>query len=503
MSALILPYSYQVSTGEQCRQSDRDTIEQFGIDSFTLMETAGLQAARIVNQKTDPGATGLFVCGKGNNGGDALVVARYLSIHHHHTCHLLYPAGHEKLSTDSQKNMELLQKLQEAGKPVIIHESEDLSAIPDVDYVIDGLLGTGLSTAVRSPLDTAIEKINRRRCPVYAIDIPSGLHSDSGKPMNVAVKADSTLSFGALKTGFYLHEGPGHTGEVIPLNLTFPEHLRGSVASLISPELDTVIPPIRRKAEHKYSDHVLYVVAGSEGLTGAAIMSASSGWNTGAGAVILVTPKGLLDIYERNLPGIIKSPVGKRNDYFFKKRHADDVLNIISQKEGSLLIGPGLGQNNETKRFIRNILEKFGGRSVIDADALQSVKETVPPESATWILTPHPGEMRRISGSAFSDDLERINWTAAYSKKHSIYVVSKGNPTFVGTPDGRNYITGYDTRIFARAGFGDVLSGAIAGNLAITEHSELSIVRALLDGYLKADRLRRTLYRPLEPNDLL
>jgi ADP-dependent NAD(P)H-hydrate dehydratase / NAD(P)H-hydrate epimerase len=152
---------------------------------------------------------------------------------------------------------------------------------------------------------------------------------------------------------------------------------------------------------------------------------------------------------------------------------------------------------------VKDLLQKTNGNVVIDADALHVVPEIEKPENSTWILTPHPGEAGKLNGSSFTTDFDRVMWAAGYSSTRNVTVVSKGHPTYVGTPGGSNYLTGYDTRIFARAGFGDVLAGTISGNLAITNDTDLSIVRALLDGYMKAIQFMKEHDEPLEPDHLL
>lgn len=505
MAELRFPYSHQISTGEQCRLADSQTIGKLGIDGFTLMETAGLQAAKLIGDKTAPSSTGLFVCGKGNNAGDALVVARYLAIHHNHICHIYFPAGYKKLSQDTEKNLNLIQKLTSEGLALHIHDSDKGDKVKELNihYAVDGLLGTGLNSNLRAPFKGAVNFINSLNCPVYSLDIPTGLHTDTGQTMPEAVQADYTLSFGSLKIGFYLHEGPASCGEIHHFGLAFPGKYRNSIASLITADLDSVIPKIHRSADHKYSDRVLYIIAGSEGLTGAAIMSARSGWNAGAGAVILITPRGLLDIYEKTLPGIIKAPVGQENDTLFLEEHSETVLEILNQKNGVMLIGPGLGRKKSTNVFSKNILSAYKHSAVIDADALHVIPESEIPANADWILTPHPGEAKALSQKSFKNDFQRIQWATDYAQEKSLTVLAKGNPTFTGTPDGKNYLTGYNSRLFARAGFGDVLAGKIAGYLAISGDKNLSIIRALLDGYMKAEKLSMKSEAPLEPNDLL
>jgi ADP-dependent NAD(P)H-hydrate dehydratase / NAD(P)H-hydrate epimerase len=503
MPQFEIPYTYAVSTGEQCRESDRLTINEFGIDGFTLMETAGLQAAKFISGIESSGSSGLYFCGKGNNGGDALVIARYLAIQYSHTCFIFFPAGSENLSPDAQKNLDLIVKLKEQGLAVhLINKKETLDTVK-ADYLVDGLLGTGLDSDLRAPFDSAVDLINQYQARKYALDIPTGLHTDTGLPMPDAVHADYTLSFGALKAGYYLGEGPSHTGTIQPFNLSFPVNYRNSVAKLVTTEIDDYIPSIKRHAEHKYSDRLLYIVAGSEGLTGAAIMAAASAWKTGVGAVVLISPGGLLEIYEKNLPGIIKSSVGSRSDLCFNTSHINEVLEILQSKDGVLLVGPGIGRKESTLDFVKDLLQKIKGNVVIDADALHVVPEIEKPEDSTWILTPHPGEAGKLNGSSFTTDFDRVMWAAGYSTTRNVTVVSKGHPTYVGTPGGSNYLTGYDTRIFARAGFGDVLAGTISGNLAITNDTDLSIVRALLDGYMKAIQFMKEHDEPLEPDHLL
>jgi len=498
-----LPGSFLISTAEQCRQMDHDTIETFGIDGFTLMETAGLQAAQRIGRDIGRRAAGHFICGRGNNGGDGLVAARYLVMHYDHRCTVTFPAGLNPLSPDAERNLELLQKMQREGAPVRIEESLDPDRTPASDYLVDGLFGIGLARTLEGEYATAVEWINRQQQPVYALDIPSGLHADTGQIMGVTVKADITLSFGARKLGFYLNEGSRHTGSVDQINLSFPDSVRRSEGVLISEEMEPYLPGIRRVAEHKYSDRVVYVVAGSEGLTGAAIYSARRAWRSGAGAVILLCPASLLPVYEQVLPEIIKIPVGSEADSWFRPEHTGEVLEQLRRKRGVLLIGPGLGNREESLTFAREVLEQYQGKAVIDADALNVVNRVEKPDEATWLLTPHPGEAGRIKGGYFEDDLERLRWVRSVAVDRGIYMISKGAPGITGTPDGECYITGYQTTLFARAGFGDILSGAIAGNLAVTDEEMISILRALLDSYLKARQLQSALDRPIEPNDLL
>jgi NAD(P)H-hydrate epimerase len=394
---------------------DEKTISEFGIDGFTLMEIAGTRAADFIQSEISSGSHGIFFCGKGNNAGDALVIARLLS-QQNYTITLCFLSGRDDLSADTQKNLELLHKLDE---DIEIMDWEDFSP-KDYDFVVDGMLGTGLNSNVREPYDKAIEWINNQQAPVFALDVPTGLHADSGRILEAAVQADYTLSFGALKTGFYLNHGYDCSGEVVLCELSFPNKYKTPTASLISREWVDDLSPSPQKNAHKYDGGVLYVIAGSEGLTGAGILAAKSAWSAGLGAVVLITPKGLLEIYEKQLVQIIKKPVGNRDDQWFKPSHLEKVLSIIEEKPGKVLIGPGMGREADTVNFAQQFLQKFEGDVLIDADGLFALSEMdswEKPDASNWILTPHPGELKSLIKDEVKDDYNRLKLTKAKASK--------------------------------------------------------------------------------------
>jgi NAD(P)H-hydrate epimerase len=480
---------------------DEKTITEFGIDGFTLMEIAGTRAADFVMSEIPFDAHGIFFCGKGNNGGDALVIARLLSQQDYKITVCLL-SGTDDLSPDADKNLQLLQKLDAE-----IELLDWKNFIPkDYDFVVDGMLGTGLNSNVRAPYSDAISWINQQAAPVFSLDVPTGLHADSGKIMGASVQADFTLSFGALKTGFYLNAGYDTVGEVILCELSFPNKYKKPTACLIDASWVEANSPSSPKRKHKYADGILYIIAGSEGLTGAGILAAKSAWSAGLGAVVFITPNGLLHIYEKQLEQIIKKPVGDRDDRYFRASHLNDVLSILQGKPGKLLIGPGLGRKDETIRFIQELLQEFEGDIVIDADALYALSKMdtfSKPAASNWILTPHPGELKMLSKTAIDDDLKRLETTTSLSSKEQITVLSKGMPSIIGTDSGDAYLTGYDTRIFSRAGFGDVLAGKTAAFWLLHSSAELACCHSLLQGYKKSKSYLASNDDPLEPNDIL
>ena len=482
---------------------DQRTSEEFGIDSFTLMEIAGTKAADFILSETEPRSHGLFVCGKGNNAGDALVIARILS-EKEYSVSIYFVDGSESLSPDTEKNVSLLKKLK--GEISFLDQNEQID-YEIFDFIVDGMFGTGLNSDVRTPYKESIKSINNSGLITFSLDLPSGLHADTGRTMGISVKADYTISFGALKVGFYLNEGYDTAGEIVLCELPFPNQYRENAAYLIDEKWVNNVASSPKQRLHKYDGGVLYIIAGSEGLTGAATLAAQSAWATGIGAVILITPKALLNIYEKNLVQIIKKPIGNFDDSFFSEEHIPEVKAILTERPGKLLIGPGLGRDPKTVTFVQQLLSNCKKDVIIDADALYALSKQnnweKPFDDTEWILTPHPGELNLLFGSKISDDFDRLIQTSKKAKESNVIIASKGFPGIIGTNTGDAYLTGYDTRVFSRAGFGDILSGKIAGFFLSTQNSKLAILKALIDGKTKLSKHLNSSDNIPEPIDLI
>lgn len=510
MTDTVIPHRFYLTSAEQAQALDRQTIEDFGIDGYSLMEVAGSRASDHLLNWHHTGEHGLYICGKGNNAGDALVIARNL-LQHSISATLVFISGTESLSPDCDRNFKLLRTMDERTPELELNvlESWDPEALAaEYDFIVDGMLGTGLDSDLRGDYEEAAQWVNQRVEAVYAIDIPTGLHADSGLAMGTTVQADATFSFGSLKKGCYLNDGPAASGELFFCDLPFPNFMKKNIRHfLLSEEWVPHPDEVRRDIpRHKYEAGVLYLVAGSEGLTGAAMMAAQSAWSAGLGAVILICPRGILPVFETNLLQVIKKPVGRHEDHHFIQDHADDVLHAVNERPGKVLLGPGLGRREETVSFVHTFLNRFEGEAVIDADGLWALsqREWKKPDEARWILTPHPGELANLLQSKINNDADRLNKVEKFADSRQVTIMSKGYPGIVGTPERQCYITDYDTRIFARAGFGDVLAGKISAFWALGNPPEQSCMQALLDGKLKTEQLAReaNVLRP-EPIDLI
>lgn len=493
----------RLTTQEQSRNLDQSTIGEFGIDSITLMEIAGKHAAESIRESIGNQASGVFVCGKGNNAGDAFVAARYLAETAGHSVTLMMASGTDSFSDDAQRNYDLLKKLSDYGSDIHFKTDNDNDINIDAlewhtfDYAVDGMIGTGLTSELRQPMADFVDTLNDAGLPIFAMDIPTGLNCDTGEILGTCIRADHTITFGTNKLGFYLADGPSVSGNVTLADLPFPNYLREHKAVLIEPSLAKEFSGQQPVADHKYDKGTVHIVAGSEGMTGAAIMAARSAWNAGAGAVILYSPKGLLPIYEQVMPEIIKIPVGKRDDLHFTKRHTAAILEKIAEKPGTVLIGPGLGLAESTQKFVLNLLKTIENQVILDADGLAAWDESAGFDKSNWLITPHPGELVKYIGVNISSDSDRLASIEKISLDEGCRILSKGYPAILATPESGLFITGYDTRIFARAGFGDVLAGTIAGKLAVSKKIDSSITDALLSIYLTAKKIKEP-----QPSDI-
>lgn len=500
---LKVPSSHFLCSAEQSRYTDRKTIEEFGIDGFTLMEVAATRAADFISRKIPAGHSGIIFCGKGNNAGDGLALARLLSGKDYDLT-VCFVDGTENLSPDCARNLKLLKKLESDIK---ITRFEDFDPDDRVfDFIVDAMLGTGLDDNLRYNYSAVCNYINEEQSLTFALDMPTGLHADTGRIMGNVVQADYTLSFGNFKAGQFLNRGFDMSGEVILCELSFPEKYRKAAAYLISESwvAPLISPPSRKK--HKYDGGMIHIIAGSEGLTGAAMLAARSAWAAGAGAVSIISPRGLLDIYEKNLLQIIKKPIGDEGDKFFTPNHVEEVQYIISDKPGKIIIGPGLGDKDETAEFVKTLLTETDGDFIIDADALRAFPEgkMLPkPESSSWILTPHPGELSHLTGTDMSDDFDRLLQSTRIAGQNNICILSKGLPAMVAASDGNAYCTAYDTRVFSRAGFGDVLAGKIAAAWLNNYSAELACIQALLNGKEKAEYYLENEQTAVEPLNII
>ncbi len=462
-------------TASQMRDMDSMTINEAGIPGVVLMENAARSAAKVFLEHFNPidGSSIVILCGKGNNGGDGYVMARYL---HEKGMNVTVGITGEKsaISGDALVNLKIIEKL--GLKIFEITDDESLQGFKDnlinCSYMVDGLLGTGLNSPVRGLYKKIIDIVNMSGKPVMSIDIPSGLNADTGQKMGTAVKADLTVTFGFPKPGQLVYPGAGLVGRLINIDIGIPGTVSRRFESshrLIEPE-DFISDICRDKRDaHKGSRGHLLVLAGSTGKTGAAALTALGALRTGAGLVTVGVPKSLNPVMECKLTEAMTVPLPETEDGSLSLNAGDDIVRLLSGKT-ALAIGPGLSTHPETVELVTNIIKDCELPMVIDADALNALSlssGSLELLDGKKILTPHPGEMGRLMGMESREiQADRLKISCEFAKKYGCNLVLKGARTVIADPAGVLYINPTGNPALATGGTGDVLTGIISGLLA-------------------------------------
>ncbi len=487
------------------READRLTMETYGLPGFTLMETAGRGAAACIEARYGPmpGKKVVVCCGKGNNGGDGLVVARVL-YERGATVHVILTGRPEELTDAAARNLVLLQTLlrHDADGRLTIADPEAFvpsAPLPGADLYVDALLGTGLTHTLREPLRTLVNRMNACTGPIVALDLPTGLHTDTGGVLGTAVRADLTLTMGALKKGILLGRGPLHAGHVAVVDIGIPAFVLDRVmrqAGCALRPTDAAIRawlPERAHDAHKYSAGLALVVAGSPGLTGAPVMAATAAARIGSGYVVCAAPASVQPLLATRFTEVATLALPEDDDGL-RPREALDALAPRLDGARALLVGPGLGRQPGTAAFVRTLLAHTDHPVVIDADGLNALAGhtglLTEHAGGRWILTPHAGEFKRLAGEDV-DLTDRVLVAAAYARRWHCVLLLKGMPSVVGCPDGRVFLNATGNPALATAGTGDVLAGLCAGLLARGMPPDRAAVCALHLGGAAADRYVR------------
>jgi hydroxyethylthiazole kinase-like uncharacterized protein yjeF len=463
-----------IATAEEMRKLDQSTIHEVGIPGIVLMENAGRSLVQIVLDRFFPLA-GKYVsvfAGRGNNGGDGFVIARYL---HEQGCsvnvYLLSPAT--LVSGDARTNLEICRKL---GISIVeILDSQDTEKHQEewgrADLIIDALLGTGLNADVRGLYAEVIQIINQLSAPKVAVDVPSGLDADRGKPLGVCIRADLTVTFGLPKLGQVIYPGREFVGDLYVVDISIPREVTGVHNlrhALLTPQ-ELTLPGPRKGDSHKGHYGHLLVVAGSPGKTGAAAMASEAAARAGAGLVTLGVPKSLNPILEVKLTEVMTEPLAENADGVLGPQALKALLKIMESKT-ALALGPGLSTLEGPAELVRELLLNSRIPVVIDADGLTALSKDLNllrRVRCPLILTPHPGEMARLMNTTPSQvQADRIGLSRSLAEEFGVIVVLKGAATVVALPDGRIFINPTGNPGMATGGMGDILTGLIGGLLA-------------------------------------
>jgi NAD(P)H-hydrate epimerase len=466
-----------ILNAQQIREWDQYTIKNEPISSINLMERAAAKCAVWIEKQHVKERNIKIFCGKGNNGGDGLAIARMLTIGRYKVSVYILETG-KPGSADFEENLKRLHDL-----PLTINKiwlRDNFPSIEFTDIVIDALFGSGLNKPLQDIAAALVEHINRSTALVVSIDLPSGLFIDRSSKGNTIIEADHTLTFQVFKTALLVQENAKYIGEVHILDIGLhPQYLESNSFNqeLVDRSLIRHIYKPRNRFAHKGSFGHALLISGSYGKVGAAVLASKACLHSGVGLLTCYLPSCAYTIMQTALPeAMVMTDPEERF-----------VTNLPSQLEKytTVGIGPGIGTAEETQNMVAKQILQYNKPMVIDADALNCLslqKELLPKLPPHSILTPHPKEFDRIFGE-HQNDFDRINTASIKAKELNIIIVLKGHHTLIAMPGGKAYFNSTGNAGMAKGGSGDVLTGILTALVAQNyEPVQASILGVYLHG---------------------
>ena len=444
----------KILSASQIRQWDEYTILNEPISSLDLMERAAAKCTDWLLLKIDKATAVKIFCGKGNNGGDGLAIARQLAENGISVDVYIIELGSIG-SDDFQANLTRLHN--HSVRLHFIQENSFLPILSKEDILLDAMIGTGLKKPIEGLYAETVEHINKSGATVIAIDLPTGMFADKPSATGRAIKANSTLTFQTLKLSFLFPESEEYTGSVEVLNIGLLSSFLATVHSifqLTGKEMIGQIYKPRQQFSHKGTYGHALIVAGEHGKMGAAVLCSKACLRSGVGLVSTVIPQKQFSILQMAVPEAMAVS-------------QNEISSADWAKYSAIGIGPGLGTSLDCMQMLETVLGHFSNPIVIDADALniisanKAILNELPPGS---ILTPHPKEFERLFGSS-ENHLERIQTARYYSQKLFVYIIIKGHYSTLACPDGEVYFNSTGNAGMATGGMGDVLTGIVTGLL--------------------------------------
>jgi NAD(P)H-hydrate epimerase len=471
----------KILTAVQMREMDRITIEELGMPSLTLMENSGVRFVEALESRFAPLEKQriAILCGKGNNGGDGFVIARQLWMRHGIHPRVILLADPERLSPDAAVNYRYLTRT--GWEPWIVRDLEAwITAKQDLldsTLLIDAILGTGLQRPLEGFTLEVVSDVNSTfaHVPIAAVDIPTGLPSDSGDYIGEAVHATLTVTFTAPKVSQIFPPNCYSAGELVVKSIGTPPELllerSDFFLNLLEPsDVAPLLVPRMPDANKGDFGHVL-LIAGSRGKTGAAALAGHAALRAGAGLVTVATAESALPVIAASMPELMTEALPETDTGSISTRAFDyGLLRKLVEGKTLLAIGPGLSQHPDTVALVRRIVQEVQLPMVLDADALNALAgatELLDGRERVVVVTPHPGEMARLAGISTADvQSRRVDTARAMAMGHHIYVVLKGHGTLIAEPGGQVFVSTPGNPGMATGGMGDSLTGITAAFLA-------------------------------------
>ncbi len=458
-----------ICTAAQMHAVDAAAAETAKIPGIVLMENAALACVAELSKSFDFRKTSFAVfCGRGNNGGDGLAIARHL-FNKGAEVYVYLTSGTE-FSGDALTNYEIVRAL---GIAVIEIENPALlkNFVKSADCVVDAILGTGMRGAARGGAEAAIKAINEYARYVLSVDMPSGADSDSGEVLGAAVKADKTVTFAAYKRGMFLYPAADYCGEKVLADISVPEYIMevkaGRCYAADGAAVARVFPK-RRNNSHKGDYGKIMIVGGSVGMAGAVTMSAKAALRFGTGLITAAVPASVNNIVQNKIDEVMTLPLPEEGGRI--SRNAAERLAKRANLCDAVLIGPGMGRSESVYAFMADFLPRLEVPSVVDADGIYAIARNdglLARCAVKPVLTPHSQELSYLTGrSAEEIESARFSVSADYSAKNGVTLILKGHHTIITAADGDCTVNTTGNPGMAGAGSGDVLAGMATALLA-------------------------------------
>lgn len=454
----------------EMRSIDKAATETGGIPSIVLMENAAAACAyELIKDFGNLKSKRVAVfCGKGNNGGDGFALARRLQNLGADVS--VYLVSGNEFSGDAKINFDIIKNMDIDID--VIHDTENLKyIIRACDIVVDAIYGTGIRGSVTGISYDVIREINENSSYTLSVDVPSGTGSDSGEVCGICVKADKTVTFAAYKVGMLMFPAADFTGDVIVADISIPDYIieeQGISINVIDDEFIRRNYPKRRNNSHKGDYGKLLVIAGSEGMSGAAYLSSQSAMETGSGLVTLALPDVINSAMEAKTTEVMTLPLESEHGHISKEA-ADKILSAM-EKADAVLIGSGLGRSRDAEFILETVLKNAAVPVVVDADGINAASkniEIIKECQSPLIFTPHTAEMSRLTGlSAEYIEENRLAVSKEFAEEMGATVILKGHHTIVTDAGGEQYISITGNSGLAAGGSGDVLAGMVASYAA-------------------------------------
>ncbi len=457
---------------EQMQEADRITIEEYGIPSIVLMENAALAVVNVIEDLYKDVLDVAILCGKGNNGGDGLAIARHLFNRGYNTKIFLFSKPKE-LKGDPKTNFSICQKM---GIPIkiIVTEKDFLEAFPEIfDYplILDALFGTGLEKPLEGFWANVVEAINSSSGIILSIDIPSGLNSSKGDIVGPAIKANSTVTFGAYKIAHIFPPASQYCGKVFLAEIGIPHELLKNISKMALTDKNFIanLLPSRKLDSHKGNFGHLVIVSGSKEKPGALSMASLGALRTGVGLVTGASVEDALKVLHNHTYEAMGFILDKTPSGTIALSSLPSLLKFLEDKD-AFVLGPGLSQEEETQEFIRRLVINTTIPLVLDADGINAFKnnlEFLKGRQGPTILTPHPGELSRLLNLPIEEiKRDRVGFSIKASKETNSLMVLKGYMSLISYKDEVTFVNTTGNPGMATGGMGDVLSGMIGSFLA-------------------------------------